>query len=116
MSYNYINLEYMNLMSDEDHDMKKTMLLMLLEDLPLAVHQMREHLNDSNWKDLRAVSHKMKSTLSFVGNDQMTLTNKQIEQISIWQNDLELLPRLISTLNEMVKNVLPELDSELNRI
>jgi HPt (histidine-containing phosphotransfer) domain-containing protein len=103
-------------MSDNDHDMKKTMLLMLLDDLPYSIDQMKEHLSRSNWQDLRAVAHKMKSTLSFVGNDQMSLTNRQIEQIAIWQNDLELLPGLISSLGAMTYNVLPELESELEKL
>ena len=116
MSYNYINLEYMNLMSDNDSGMKKTMLSMLVEELPQSVELMSQYLDTSNWQDLRSVAHKMKSTLSFVGNDQMTLTNKQIEQIAIWQNDLELLPGLITRLKDMVENVLPELNKELESI
>ena len=54
----FINLDYMDMMSDGDESMKKTMLEMLLEELPQELAKMRELLGTANWKELSSVSHK----------------------------------------------------------
>ena len=63
-TYKYINLDYMDMMSDGDDSMKKIMLEMLLEELPQEVKKMAELLEQENWGTLSSVSHKMKSTLA----------------------------------------------------
>ena len=70
-----INLDYMKLMSDGDSVMMKMMLAMLLEELPIEIQKMKESLETGNWEEMRALCHKMKSTLSFVGNDLLTESN-----------------------------------------
>lgn len=79
MAYKYIDLSYLDLMADGDREMKKTMLGMLLEEPAEEMERMREHAKNEDWEALHQVSHKMKSTLSFVGNEEMTELNKKIE-------------------------------------
>ena len=59
--YKFINLEYMEMMSDGDDSMKKIMLEMLLEELPLEIEKMDTLCQEKNWTELSAVSHKLKS-------------------------------------------------------
>ena len=79
--YNFINLDYLDMMSDGDLEMKKVMLDMLFEELPQEIAKMRQLTNTSDWNELKSVAHKMKSTLSFVGCDPMTSSNSDIEMI-----------------------------------
>lgn len=79
MAYQYIDLSYLNLMADGDREMKKTMLGMLLEEPAEEMILMQEHAAQQDWQALHQVSHKMKSTLAFVGNEEMTELNKKIE-------------------------------------
>lgn len=79
MGYKHIDLSYLDLMADGDRDMKKTMLGMLLEEPAEEMQLMREHAKNEDWEALHQVSHKMKSTLSFVGNEEMVALNKEIE-------------------------------------
>ena len=112
--YKYINLDYMDMMSDGDESMKKVMLEMLLEELPQEIQKMTEMLEQNNWESLGSVSHKMKSTLSFVGNDEMTNANKQIEELAKSSPSPELLKDLMSVLERLYPMVITELQEEYN--
>ena len=115
-TYAYINLEYMDMMSDGDDGMKKVMLEMLLEELPLEVEKMNNLAAESNWTDLGAVSHKMKSTLSFVGNENMTNANRDIEMICKSGEGLEKIPELLRALTENTPFAVGELRLEFERL
>lgn len=104
-----INLDYMDMMSDGDADMKKVMLEMLFEEIPLEIQKMREVYNAADWSGLASVSHKMKSTLSFVGNDAMTNANKELETIGKTKEGTERADSLIEVLEKTSAPVLTEL-------
>ena len=90
--YDYINLDYIDLMTDGDADMKVTMLEMLPEEMTNELKLMREHLAKENWEDLFRAAHKMKSTLAFVGNGAMTEANLAIEHKARHEEDLGDIP------------------------
>ncbi len=113
--YEFINLEYMEMMSDGDESMKKVMLEMLIAELPDELQKMRAHLETVNWEELSSVSHKMKSTLAFVGNDAMTNANKEIEMITKSGSDTAKVPALMNTLEEISPKVLVELKKEMDK-
>lgn len=115
-SFTYIDLSYLDLMADGDVDMKQMMLDMLLEELPMEIDKMGELLTTKNWNELREVAHKMKSTLSFVGNTDMTEANKTIEDIAkkdgesgLTAAEEEKLPELVAILQSTYPNVVSEL-------
>lgn len=114
--YNYINLDYLDMMSDGDDSMKKVMLEMLFEELPQEVSKMTELLEQENWESLGSVSHKMKSTLAFVGNDEMTSANQQVEQISKSSPSKDLLVDLVNTLVRLYPLALAELQEEHSKL
>ena len=106
----FINLAYLELMSDGDEDMKQTMIDMLLEELPTEMEKMALLIQEENWAELREVSHKMKSTLAFVGNPTLTDTNQRIEDISKSENGLAELPTLMAKLAATYPHALAELE------
>lgn len=104
-----INLDYMDMMSDGDPDMKKVMLEMLLEEIPQELKRMREVHAAADWNNLASVAHKMKSTLSFVGNDAMTNANKELEGIGKSQEGTDKVAGLIDILENTSVPVIVEL-------
>ncbi|MEL6923177.1 MAG: Hpt domain-containing protein [Bacteroidota bacterium] len=112
-THQHINLNYLEMMADGDDSMKVVMLEMLLEELPVEVAKMRELTDAGNWSELTSVSHKMKSTLAYVGNDAMTEANKEIELITKDGGDYSKVPGLMDTVETQFNNVLPELKTEL---
>ncbi len=111
MDYKYINLEYLDLMSDGDLDMKKVMIDMLLEEIPVEIKKLSQMHQTGDWNQLKEVSHKLKSTLAFIGNPTMTSSNERVEEIAKTVTGLDELPALINTLMETYPHTLEELRS-----
>ena len=110
--YAYIKLDYLELMSDGDPEMKAVMLEMLLSELPEELKKMQDLFSTTNWKELRSVSHKMKSTLAFVGNDPMTEAYKQIETLTKIGPEVSQVESQLNILVEMCPKVIAELQVE----
>jgi len=113
---NTINLDYLRLMADNDEEMIQTMLAMLLEELPEEVGRIKELCGMEKWDELTRVSHKMKSTLAFVGNDLMTTANKELERITKYKTDLSLAPGLVATLDSHLPAVMDALQGEVQHV
>lgn len=106
----HINLDYLDMMTDGDGEMRDTMLTMLMDELPAEVSKMRPLLTDANWNELREVSHKLKSTLAFIGNDVMTEANKEIETLTKNGHASHArIANLMTVLEEQLSGVLDEL-------
>lgn len=111
---NLINLDYLKLMTDGDRDMEQTMLEMLLDELPSEVEKIKTCFAETNWQDLSKVSHKLKSTLAFIGNDNLTAANKTIELLTKNDripNETEIveIENQINLADQIVPGVIQEL-------
>lgn len=115
-TYEFINLDYLELMVSGDLDMKKTMIEMLLNELGEEINKMRPMYQAKNLDDLYSLSHKMKSTLSFVGNEEMISTNKEIEHRLKNNLDSSDLPKFIEVLEQLYPKVEKELKIEFNTL
>lgn len=114
--YKHINLDYLEMMSDGDDSMKKIMLEMLIEELPMEIEKMEVLCQEANWPEVSSVSHKLKSTLAFVGNEEMTEKNKKIELYSKESENIEEIPTLINSLKTLYPPALLEIKSEVERL
>lgn len=108
-----INLDYLRLMADNDEEMIQTMLAMLLEELPTEMEKIRQLAAVDNWNELTRVSHKMKSTLAFVGNSAMIDANKELERVTKYKTSLNLVPSLVATLDKCLPSVIGALQQEV---
>lgn len=108
-TYQNLNLDYLELMTDGDAEMKKMMLDILFEELPIELEALQQNYNNEDWNELKSISHKLKSTLSFIGNDQMTIANTQIEHNAMYVENTEDIPVLIGEVMDMYPVVLSEL-------
>jgi HPt (histidine-containing phosphotransfer) domain-containing protein len=106
----------MDLMADGDNDMKKIMLELLFEEPLQEIQSMYQMSKDNNLVEIKKVSHKMKSTLAFVGNDELTKTNVDIEIIAKTENDLDKLPNLIRQLDKLYQAALVLLKEEHDKL
>lgn len=114
--FEYINLDYLDMMADGDNEMKKVMLDMLFEEMPIELEKMKSLCAQGEWNELSSVSHKMKSTLSFVGNETMTNSNKTLEVMAKAETETETFLGLINTLIEMWPKVKGELTVVYNTL
>jgi HPt (histidine-containing phosphotransfer) domain-containing protein len=111
MSVKLINLSYLETMSDGDAEMMQTMLEMLMVEVTEEIEKMQHETQAKNWKEVFEISHKLKTTLSFVGNEEMININKTIEHCARHVVDTEELPNLVNQLSTYAEPVLQELET-----
>ncbi len=107
-----VDLSYLEMMSDGDDFMKKTMLDMLIEELPAEVLKLRQAYLEQNAEDLKQVAHKMKSTLAFVGHAEMTHANAALEDIGRDNADLQRASTHLTVMETYAPRVLAVLRDE----
>ena len=113
---NLTNLEYLKLMSDGDQEMEMTMLEMLLEELPTEFEKMKALHTVRDWEELSRVSHKMKSTLAFIGNEDLTTANLKIEHLTKREmppnnDEIQVIGKMMELFDGLLPRVLEELQT-----
>ena len=107
-----IDLSYLEMMADGDDAMKRTLLEMIVAEMPPELEKLRAAFLARDAEALRSVAHKMKSTLAFVGNDAMTEANAALEQIGKDAADLRRAAGPLDALERHAAAVLPALAAE----
>ncbi len=111
-----LDLSYLEMMSDGDDFMKKTMLDMLIEELPTELVKLRQAYLEQNADELRQVAHKMKSTLAFIGHPDMTVANAALEEIGKEKTDLQRASSHLTVMETYTPPVLQALQAESDSI
>jgi len=111
--YAHIDLSYLDLMADGDVQLRRLMLQLLTRELPTDFEKYQSLYEKRDWKELHRISHKMKTTLSFVGNATLTQHNAHIERIVKTRTDLGKLPDLLEQIQQIYPKVLDEIKDEL---
>ncbi|MBP7821842.1 MAG: hypothetical protein KA010_02885 [Saprospiraceae bacterium] len=114
--YQFINLTYLDDMCDGDTDMKITLIEMLLEELETDIKQLKTFAQNGSWKETAALSHRLKTTISYTGNAILSTLILNIENSSKQGINLSNIPELILLMEDTIKGVLPELKNELQII
>jgi len=123
-NYKHIDLSYLELMSDGDVDMKGILLDMLLTEPAGEFEKMQKLAAEQNWDELKQVSHKMKSTLPYIGFEELSETNKRIDK-TLWERQksglsneaiAETIPKLVNTASGLYAKSLPELQDARTKL
>lgn len=107
------DLTYLHTMTDGDADTLQLMLGMIIEEIPEETKKMNDFADSEQWHDLFQVSHKMKTTLAFIGNAEMTELNRNIEHCTRHEKDLESVLPMLSRLTELSELAVEELKAAL---
>lgn len=109
MTYQYIDLSYLKGIVGDDADTLKTMLDMLVGEVPEEIKKMQALHQKNDWEELFQVSHKMKTTLGFVGNGEMDKINKSLEHASRHKVNLDATAEMVEKLTKLSESVVKEL-------
>jgi len=83
-----IDLEYLQTLSKGDKNFEKNMIRSFSLQLPEELNELKAAIEQKNFKKIAYVAHSMKSTVSYVGLQQLTPLLQQIETDSENQTDL----------------------------
>ena len=81
----------------------------LIKKLPEAMAELRGHLDDQNWDQVRAVAHRTKSSAAYTGAADLKEMFRQVEHLAREQEELDEIPGRLDELDEYVGKVVEEL-------
>ena len=111
ISTQLIDVSLLEEVSAGDVSFKKMMLEMIITELSEEVPKMEQLLDSGDWATIHNVSHKLKTTLGYVCNEDMCARNRQVESASKHQTELDIATQNIRNLNEHLAILLEELEN-----
>lgn len=111
-----VDLSYLNVMTADDLGLKAKMLQIMLDETPGELDLLEKHFAAVNWDGLRAVAHKMKSSVEFMGLKDTLDTLKNIELSAKDRTGLDLLEPKINTVILACRSALTTLKNELDKL
>ena len=99
-----------------DKEMMKEMLTVFLEDMPVEIEQIKMAYAQANYSDLKAPAHKLKSSVTWLGLDQLHTDLVFLENYALnggEQTELdEVITRVGATADYALKEVSRKLAAE----
>lgn len=83
-----INIEYLRSLSNGDEDFERNMIKAFSEQMPQELKELKTAIDQKNYKQIRSIAHNMKSTVSYLGLQQLTPLLEQIETESENENGI----------------------------
>jgi len=116
MEHKHINLSYLRLMSGGSADAEVEMLELLLNDVSTLLPKLQAAIDKKQWEEIKRISHHLKSSFAFAGNDPLIRAIKALEQEAISRNAYGDMARLWQTIQQETPAVRTELKQALSNL
>lgn len=97
-----INLDYLDTLAGGDEELKIQMINQIVTDLPDEIENLKTSGKSSDWSQVAAIAHKMKSTVAYLGTKH--LGNEVVEIIMRARENRDL-----DTINDKIESLANEL-------
>ena len=87
-----------------------------IEETPEALNKMQIFLKDEDWKSLKAIAHKMKPSVTYIGVKGMDKVIALIEEFAENEINLDKIPELVGHLQTTCDEAIKELKVEKKNI
>ncbi|MFA6260038.1 MAG: Hpt domain-containing protein [Bacteroidia bacterium] len=100
-----LDLTYLESVSGGDSAFIKEILQMFItHTLPDSVI-LKQHIEESDWTKVSSTAHKMKSSISMLGDQELMDRILKLEQASRTLTDLEQIPEMFATLEVQLERM-----------
>ncbi len=108
-----LDLTHLRLFTQGDEDIEKTMLIEIIRELKTETTKIPGVIAAQDWYGLSRATHKLKTTLPFIGNTKLIELNTLIEQASRTLTNLEHIPAWSEEFLSHLPQVVAELENLL---
>lgn len=108
----HIDLSYLKELSNGSNEFICQMISIFILQTPEAIDNMEMHLNNKDWKRLKATAHKMKPSFSFMGIKELENSIFLVEEYCEKEMHFEQLPELIAKIRNICSLAIIELEEE----
>ncbi|MDP4266286.1 MAG: Hpt domain-containing protein [Bacteroidota bacterium] len=98
-----LDLTYLKTMSDGSHEFELEMLNMIIEQIPEAILRINELLAQKDWDMIRALAHKLKSSVGIFGLNELKDILIMIEKLVLDNGNMEEMPGMVNDLIQKSK-------------
>jgi PAS domain S-box-containing protein len=109
----HINLDFLKEISDGNEAFFKEFIQLFLTSAPKTIEEMQKWHSESNWENLRQISHKIKPSFNYIGLKELNQAAAKIEEYSRKQENLNEIPALIEKIRSTCNYVYQELENEI---
>lgn len=111
------NLDHLLKMANGNTNFIHKMVNMFLHEVPKSIKQLQQYLEEEEYNRVFAIAHKMKPSFEMFGVESLKTPILQIETFAKEKNNLEQIYPLITTVKEVSKKVMDQLEAEfLNKM
>ncbi len=114
--YSYIDMSYLEELALGSNEFKIEMLESFLKSTPESIASMKGAMEIGDWKVVGGHAHKMKTSFSFVGMENMVQLSKKIQDLGLAEENIAEIPEMISELESTYLKAEEELKEELNKL
>ena len=114
--YKHLNLSYLESLIGDDAETMAVIFSTLLEEVPEEIAKMERLINKQDWHSLHEVSHKFKSTLAYIGNDEIFDANQSVMMNARNLEKLDEIPALLEIVKNSWRFIQPEVEAALEDI
>lgn len=90
-----INLSYLVALCDGDDEFMNTIIASFVDEMPEILSMIQQKMQESDWKAVGELAHKMKPSVQFVGMDATLEKTKNVE---LYCRETEVRPDQVSPL------------------
>ena len=114
--YQFIDMSYLEDLALGSNEFKIEMLESFLNTTPESIDKMKGFISNEDWKGVGAIAHKMKTSFSFVGMENMVQLSKMIQDLGLAEERTSEIAGMVTELADTYKKAEVELKQELNRL
>lgn len=111
--YQYISLDYITELADDDDDFVIQMIETYLSSIPENLTKLEAAINDRDGEQINFYAHKLKGSFNFIGCLAVGDVFVQIEANSVDPTNIPLIRTLLVDVKKMADNVTAELQQVL---
>ncbi|HET6244316.1 MAG: response regulator [Bacteroidetes bacterium] len=108
-----IDLNYLRSLSKGDDNFIKEIIMLFIQQTPVAIDNMKRHYENKNWELLMAEAHKIKPSFGFIGGIKLVELAREIENFSSKKVNSNLVSKSILDIETICNNAYEELQNEL---
>ncbi len=109
-----VDLTYIDHLANGDQDLKKTLVVSVIEDLPLEMIKLKDCFEEKDVEGYYKVAHKLKTTYAYVGLKENKIVHNALERYKkdgTFEFDTSIFPDLLQIGEDTVmqlRKIYPE--------
>ena len=114
--YKHIDMTYLNDLAMGSNDFMIEMLESFTKTTPESIKTMKESIASADWKTIGGLAHKLKTSYSFMGMDNMVTLSKTLQNFGLEGDNVDKIPGMINEMHEEYIKAEVELLLELDKL